>query len=843
MVNRLQRHKIKRLLPKEYYRILFCAIITNLFLTNEDTHRLVDSKFSGALAFTYCLTNKHYYLKLVDIKGHSGVLWQSLFNPDSKYTRDNLYLHTFKVSKLQHYQSAGFVFYNEDDARRFYKRVINRHKYVQKSFESENKNKSAPLLTQQSSHKSSPLLAQQSSHKSSSLLAQQSLPASHLGCQSKDVSNIKLEQQHTSHYPPSSLTSTQILPTQNAGSQIVSPQLSVDESINLISHASNDEIIVYDHLLDLDQGPEILYLSRYVQLDSQIDKIIPRRHDHKSKKPSELQLFKANKKHYKKPMMHKEPSYIQTKSRSSYYDYNNNLPNTQILQTTAIGPNQLAFADDDSISQNKRKNTLVARYKDLAEMPQCVRKSVILIEDNDEHDHVDMTAIINKDPGICVTDDLKKEKNIKINSLFTPNSNEFEFQKPQSPAFSDSRSPIGTSYFFEDINSEKNTIRSGIPKSPTASQSSSASTKTAINNVNAMLSMVGTQLISQRDTPTRFSMHKHMNHDKELFPEIFKFKNSVSEAVSLSNIGSFERVGSLEIISKDSNKISYSLSDDKLHNSIANDESNLFESRNSRNNSITSLVFNVNRLSSISNLRSLGLTNISKKRNLMFEKRDLQIIQDVDETTTFDTADGTTDLIQHGSISTLNFASTSAISFNDEKSSFGKLSRKISVRMPKLDQLVSGPKKRLSFLQKKGSQNVKQRITSMNPRTSENDIIIVATNGEEINTSTVENFRIEEIFDNKTDYGSSFTRILSRKFSGYQKNTNNTTASSKYNSNNKKNLQISAPIPVEILEVDELVPESPMDDFIGYKHRHNSSVSSSSGVSEFTESNLFLSVR
>jgi len=124
ILNSEDKEKIKRAIPKASNKIID-ATAARLYIAYPDTNAWNYTGLSGAIVFSDDLVGHTFFLKMVDISGNRGVLWDQELYVDFQYNQDRLFFHTFELDECL----AGLLFEDKKDAQHFYKRVSHREKY------------------------------------------------------------------------------------------------------------------------------------------------------------------------------------------------------------------------------------------------------------------------------------------------------------------------------------------------------------------------------------------------------------------------------------------------------------------------------------------------------------------------------------------------------------------------------------------------------------------------------------------------------------------------------------------------------------------------------------------
>ena len=139
LLNSADKDQIKRALPKSSNKIIDVAI-ARLYIAYPNPNEWQYTGLSGAVVLVDDLVGHTFFLKLVDIKGHRGVLWDHELYVNFEYYQDRTFFHAFEIEDCY----AGLLFEDLNEASHFLKRVHKREKYASKKTLS---NKNAIALT------------------------------------------------------------------------------------------------------------------------------------------------------------------------------------------------------------------------------------------------------------------------------------------------------------------------------------------------------------------------------------------------------------------------------------------------------------------------------------------------------------------------------------------------------------------------------------------------------------------------------------------------------------------------------------------------------------------------
>ncbi|KAI5957252.1 hypothetical protein KGF54_000180 [Candida jiufengensis] len=118
------KEKIKRTVPKTSNKIID-ATVARLYIAYPDPTKWVYTGLVGAIALVDDLVGHTFFLKLIDITGHRGVLWDQELYVNFEYNQDRKFFHTFEIEDCL----IGLLFEDTNDATHFYKRVTTRQKH------------------------------------------------------------------------------------------------------------------------------------------------------------------------------------------------------------------------------------------------------------------------------------------------------------------------------------------------------------------------------------------------------------------------------------------------------------------------------------------------------------------------------------------------------------------------------------------------------------------------------------------------------------------------------------------------------------------------------------------
>ncbi|EHN00138.1 Las17p [Saccharomyces cerevisiae x Saccharomyces kudriavzevii VIN7] len=125
LLNSADKETIKRALPKTSNKIIDVAV-ARLYIAYPDKDEWQYTGLSGAAALVDDLVGNTFFLKLVDINGHRGVIWDQELYVNFEYYQDRTFFHTFEMEEC----FAGLLFVDINEASHFLKRVQKRERYA-----------------------------------------------------------------------------------------------------------------------------------------------------------------------------------------------------------------------------------------------------------------------------------------------------------------------------------------------------------------------------------------------------------------------------------------------------------------------------------------------------------------------------------------------------------------------------------------------------------------------------------------------------------------------------------------------------------------------------------------
>lgn len=127
LIKDADHQKIKRAIPKGSSKVVDQAV-ARLYIAYPDNTKWTWTGLMGAICLVDDLAGNTWYLKLVDIEGNRGVLWDQELYIDFSYNQDRTFFHTFELENCL----AGLLFEDKHEASHFYKRINHRQKYASK---------------------------------------------------------------------------------------------------------------------------------------------------------------------------------------------------------------------------------------------------------------------------------------------------------------------------------------------------------------------------------------------------------------------------------------------------------------------------------------------------------------------------------------------------------------------------------------------------------------------------------------------------------------------------------------------------------------------------------------
>lgn len=121
------KEKIKRAIPKANNKVID-ATVARLYIAYPDPTSWTYTGLMGGIALVDDLVGHTFFLKLVDIIGHRGVIWDQELYVNFEYHQDRKFFHTFEIEECL----VGLLFEDSSEAAHFFKRVTSRQKHGSK---------------------------------------------------------------------------------------------------------------------------------------------------------------------------------------------------------------------------------------------------------------------------------------------------------------------------------------------------------------------------------------------------------------------------------------------------------------------------------------------------------------------------------------------------------------------------------------------------------------------------------------------------------------------------------------------------------------------------------------
>ncbi|KAK6198586.1 uncharacterized protein RJT21DRAFT_122164 [Scheffersomyces amazonensis] len=121
------KEKIKRAIPKVNNKIID-ATVARLYIAYPDPNKWIFTGLVGAVAIVDDLVGHTFFIKMVDIIGNRGVIWDQELYVNFEYNQDRKFFHSFEIEECL----VGLLFEDSTEAAHFYKRVTTRQKHGSK---------------------------------------------------------------------------------------------------------------------------------------------------------------------------------------------------------------------------------------------------------------------------------------------------------------------------------------------------------------------------------------------------------------------------------------------------------------------------------------------------------------------------------------------------------------------------------------------------------------------------------------------------------------------------------------------------------------------------------------
>lgn len=128
LLNSQDKEIIKRALPKTSNKIIDVTV-ARLYIAYPDKTQWQYTGLSGAITLVDDLVGHTFFLKLIDIFGHRGIIWDQELYINFQYYQDRTFFHTFEIEDCY----VGLLFIDIKEAEHFLKRVQKREKYASRA--------------------------------------------------------------------------------------------------------------------------------------------------------------------------------------------------------------------------------------------------------------------------------------------------------------------------------------------------------------------------------------------------------------------------------------------------------------------------------------------------------------------------------------------------------------------------------------------------------------------------------------------------------------------------------------------------------------------------------------
>ncbi|CAG8786950.1 565_t:CDS:2, partial [Gigaspora rosea] len=114
---------------------ILTATVVRLYVAYPNPDAWTYTNLMGAVVFVKDQEKNSFFFRLVDLTNNQGILWEQELYQDFKYNQECPFFHTFCTDDY----FAAFSFASENDAKIFYKKVINREKLSAKKSQKNSK--------------------------------------------------------------------------------------------------------------------------------------------------------------------------------------------------------------------------------------------------------------------------------------------------------------------------------------------------------------------------------------------------------------------------------------------------------------------------------------------------------------------------------------------------------------------------------------------------------------------------------------------------------------------------------------------------------------------------------
>ncbi|KAG1139043.1 hypothetical protein G6F38_010110 [Rhizopus arrhizus] len=113
------KNKVRRALPTAK---IYAATVARLYVAYPNPHKWAYSNIWGAVTFLKDKKNRSYYIRIIDLINHKGVIWEQELYDGFEFVKQTPFFYSFALDEYM----AGLSFADVQDADQFYTKITTR---------------------------------------------------------------------------------------------------------------------------------------------------------------------------------------------------------------------------------------------------------------------------------------------------------------------------------------------------------------------------------------------------------------------------------------------------------------------------------------------------------------------------------------------------------------------------------------------------------------------------------------------------------------------------------------------------------------------------------------------
>ncbi|KAG1098158.1 hypothetical protein G6F39_005570 [Rhizopus arrhizus] len=117
------KNKVRRALPTAK---IYAATVARLYVAYPNPHKWAYSNIWGAVTFLKDKKNRSYYIRIIDLINHKGVIWEQELYDGFEFVKQTPFFYSFALDEYM----AGLSFADVQDADQFYTKITTREAHL-----------------------------------------------------------------------------------------------------------------------------------------------------------------------------------------------------------------------------------------------------------------------------------------------------------------------------------------------------------------------------------------------------------------------------------------------------------------------------------------------------------------------------------------------------------------------------------------------------------------------------------------------------------------------------------------------------------------------------------------